>query len=45
MMNIFMHEFKAKLRSVLTWSLSIAILILVFMSLFQSFASETAMVN
>jgi len=44
-MNIFMYEFKAKLRSVLIWSLSLAILILVFMSLFQSFASQSTMVS
>lgn len=33
------------LRSVITWSVSIAILILVFMSLFSSFAADTALLN
>ncbi len=44
-MNIFKHEFKAKLRSVVTWSLSIYILVVVFMSIFQGFAKETTMVT
>ena len=37
-MNIFKHELKTKLSSVVTWSLSIYALIVVFMSMFQSFA-------
>jgi beta-exotoxin I transport system permease protein len=44
-MNIYQHEFKMNLRSVITWSVSIAILILVFMSLFSSFAADTALLN
>lgn len=44
-MNIFKHEFKIKLRSVLIWSVSISSLILVFMSLFQSFSADAALVN
>jgi ABC-2 type transport system permease protein len=43
--NIFLHELKSRLGSVLTWSVSIFILILVFMSMFQGFAEDTAMVN
>ena len=42
-MNIFKYELKSKLRSVLTWSLSIYALIVVFMSLFQSFADQSAL--
>src|SRR4030042_4193585 len=44
-MNIFRYEFKAKLRSVVTWSLSIYALIVVFMSMFQGFSAQTALVS
>jgi ABC-2 type transport system permease protein len=44
-MNIFKYEFNAKLRSVVNWSLSIYVLILVFMSLFLSFSSDSATVT
>lgn len=44
-MNIFKHEFKVHLKSVLIWSASISTLILAFLSLFKSFASQTALVN
>jgi len=45
LMNIFKHEFKAKLHSVVNWSLSIYALILVYMSLFLGFSSDSAMVT
>ncbi|MHB1120661.1 MAG: ABC transporter permease subunit, partial [Bellilinea sp.] len=44
-MNIYMHELKTKMKSVLIWSVSISALILVFMSMFQSFSSTTVSVN
>jgi len=44
-MNIYMHEFKTKLKSVLIWSLSISALILIYMSMFQGFSSSTISVN
>ncbi len=44
-MNIFKHEFKVHLKSVFIWSISISVLILIFLSLFQSFATQTALVN
>jgi ABC-2 type transport system permease protein len=44
-MNIYKHEFKMNLRSVITWSVSIAVLILIFMSLFSGFAADTALLN
>jgi ABC-2 type transport system permease protein len=44
-MNIYKHEFIMNLRSVITWSVSIAILILVFMSLFSGFSADTALLN
>jgi len=44
-MNIYKHEFKMNLRSVVTWSVAITILLLVFMSLFSSFAKDAALLN
>jgi len=44
-MNIFKHEFKTKLLSVLIWSLSIAALIVLFMSLFSSFSADAALLS
>ncbi len=44
-MNIFIHEFKTKFRSVLIWSGSIVLLMLVFLSLFEAFAEQSAMVE
>lgn len=44
-MNIYLHELKIKLKSVLIWSLSIVALILVFLSMFKSFAVDAALVN
>ena len=44
-MNIYKHEFKMNLRSVITWSVSITILLLVFMSIFSSFAEQAEVLN
>ena len=44
-MNIYKYEFKTKLKSLVTWSLSIYALILVYMSLFQSFSKDSALVT
>jgi len=43
--NIFLQEFKSRMGSVLTWSVAIFTLILAYMSMFQGFADETAMVS
>ena len=43
--NIYQHEFKMSLRSVIIWSVSITILMLVYMSLFSSFAKDAEMLN
>jgi ABC-2 type transport system permease protein len=43
--NIFLHELKSRLGSVLTWSTAILILILTFMSMFQGFAEDTELVS
>ena len=44
-MNIYKYELKTKLKSAVTWALSIYGLILVYMSLFQTFAKDAALVN
>ena len=44
-MNIFRHEFKMHMRSVITWSIAISVLILVFFSLFSSFAKQAELLN
>jgi len=44
-MNIYMHEFKMKLRSVLTWSVSLTLLIIIFMSLFTSLGKDAELLN
>ena len=44
-MNIYKQEFKMHLRSVITWSVAVAALILVFVSLFSSFAQDAALLN
>lgn len=43
--NIFRQELKMSLRSVITWSVAVAALILVFVSLFSSFAEDAALLN
>lgn len=43
--TIYRHEFNARLRSVIIWSLSIAFLIIFFFSLFQVFAEQAALLN
>ena len=44
-MNIYRQEFKMNLRSVITWSVAVAVLIVVFVSLFSSFAQDAALLN
>ena len=44
-MNIYMHEFKQNLRSVITWSVSIALLLFVYMALAPSFTANTALLQ
>ena len=44
-MNIYRHEFKTNLRSVITWSVSIALLILLFMSMFSALAQDAELLN
>lgn len=44
-MNIFRHEFKMSRGSVIAWSVSVAALILVYVSLFSSFAKDAELLN
>ena len=44
-MNIYKHEFKMKIGSVITWSLSIVALIVAFMSMFSVIAVDADMLN
>ncbi len=44
-MNIFLHEFKSYLKSVLIWSFSIFLIILVYFSAFYSIAEDMAQVS
>ena len=43
--NIFLHEFRARLRSVIIWSLSLTFLIVFFFAMFPIFADEAALMN
>lgn len=44
-MNIYRHEFKSILRSVIGWSIAIVVLLLVFMSIFPVFSKDAALLN
>jgi len=44
-MNISRHEFKMYSRSVITWSVAVTALLLVFVSLFSSFSQDAALLN
>jgi len=44
-MNIFKHEFKSYLRSVLIWSVAIFLMILVYLSAFYSIADDLTMID
>lgn len=43
--TIFRHEFRSRLGSVFTWSLSVAALLLIFSSFYASFAGEAELVS
>ena len=44
-MNIYTHEFKMNIRSVIIWSISIFLLILVYLSAFTTIADDVEMLN
>ncbi len=43
--NIFRYEFKMRSRSVLIWSVAVATLIVIYVSLFSSFAADAALLT
>ena len=43
--NIYRHEVRARLRSTLTWSLSVAAIVVLFFSIFPTFADQAALIN
>jgi ABC-2 type transport system permease protein len=44
-MNIYQHEFKMSLKSVVIWAISITIIILIYMAMFTSIASDAEMMS
>ncbi len=43
--NIYIHEFRSRLTSITIWSLSVAAMVVFFMSIFPAFADEAAVMN
>jgi ABC-2 type transport system permease protein len=43
--TIFKHEFNARLKSVIIWSFSMVLLLLIFFSLYPSFSSQAALLD
>ncbi len=43
--TIYKHEFLTRLKSVLIWSISMVLLLLIFFSIFPSFSSQAALLN
>ena len=43
--NIYLHELRARLKSVITWSLSVMLLVIFFLSIFPSFSEQAALMN
>jgi len=43
--NIYRHEFLARLKSVITWSIALVAIIVFYFSIFPSFADQAALLN
>jgi ABC-2 type transport system permease protein len=43
--NIYRHEFNARLKSVIIWSLAVAAIILIYFSFFSAFADQAEVLN
>ena len=43
--NIYKHEFKARRKSVLIWSLSLLILVVFFFSIYPAFSEQAELLN
>jgi len=44
-MNIYLHEFRTSVRSVIIWSAALTLLLLAFLSIFSSLAPDAALLN
>ncbi len=44
-MNIYKHEFKMKIKSVITWSVASAFMIFIYLSIFSSIAVDAKLLN
>jgi len=44
-MNIYVHELKMNLRSVITWSVSLILMIFIFTSIYSGFADQAEVLN
>lgn len=44
-MNIYKHEFKMKIKSVITWSLAIALMIFIYLSIYPSIAIDAELLS
>lgn len=43
--TIFLHEFHSRIKSVLSWSIALVLMILIFLSIFPTFAAQAATIN
>lgn len=43
--NIFKHEFRARFRTVITWSIALVAIIAIFLSIFPFYADQAALMN
>jgi len=43
--NIYLHELRTRLKSVVTWSLGLTLLIIFYLSIFPSFSEQAALLN
>jgi ABC-2 type transport system permease protein len=43
--NIYRHEFRARLNSVIIWSIALVAIIIIFSSIYSSFADQAALLN
>jgi ABC-2 type transport system permease protein len=43
--TIYLHEFRSRIKSVITWSIALIAIILIFLSIFPGFADQAALLN
>jgi len=43
--NIYLHELRARMRSVIIWSISVAAILICFFAIFPGFADQAALIN